>query len=171
MGNILKAYFENNKLEYSLSFIEEDMPLGTAGSLGLMSKKLDRSFILTNCDIIIKSNYEAFYNFHKDNDNLLTIVASAKEYVIPYGTCELDKDGLLAKINEKPKYSHLVNTGMYILNPEVLKYIPPKKLYHITDLIEEIKNNGGKVGVYPIGSSSWVDIGQWSEYKKATQLI
>lgn len=171
MGNILKAYFENRDLDYALSFIEEDLPLGTAGSLGLMVKKLNKPFILTNCDIIIKSNYQAIYDFHKNNNNLLTIVASAKEYTIPYGTCDIDENGLLVRINEKPKYNHLVNTGMYILNPEVIKHIPPKRLFHITDLIKSIKRDLGKIGVYPIDSSSWIDIGQWSEYRKAIESM
>ena len=97
----------------------------------------------------------------------ITLVASAKEYIIPYGTCELNDYGHLSHINEKPRYDFLINTGLYILNPDVLKLIPENKFYHITHLIEEAKNRGKKVGVFPIDDDAWIDVGQWTEYKQA----
>ena len=62
-----------------------------------------------------------------------------KNYTIPYGTCELNNKGYLERINEKPEYNFLVNTGLYILNPEILDFIPSNRIYHITQLIEEVK--------------------------------
>ena len=93
-------------------------------------------------------------------------MASAKEYVIPYGTCELNGDGHLSHINEKPKYDFLINTGLYVLNPSVLGLIPENKFCHITHLIEDAKKQGKKVGVFPIDDDAWIDVGQWGEYKK-----
>ena len=61
------------------------------------------------------------YNYHNENDYDVTIVASAKEYIIPYGSCEIEKNGDLKKINEKPKYDFLINTGLYVLNPSILE--------------------------------------------------
>jgi len=94
-------------------------------------------------------------------------VASAKEYIIPYGTCEINSDGDLSQINEKPKYDFLINTGMYVLNPEVLKIIPKNSFYHITHLVEEMKKQGRKVGVFPVDDDAWIDVGQWAEYETA----
>ena len=99
------------------------------------------------------------------------MVASAKEYIIPYGTCELNGDGHLSHINEKPKYDVLINTGLYILNPDVLNLIPKDKFYHITHLIEDATNKGKKVGVFPVDDDAWIDIGQWAEYKKVMELL
>jgi len=65
---------------------------------------------------------------------------------------------------------YLINTGLYILNPNILSFIPKNKFYHITHLIENIKNMGKKVGVYPIDDDAWIDIGQWAEYKKAVMF-
>ena len=107
------------------------------------------------------------YKFHQKGGYDITLVASAKEYIIPYGTCELNGEGQLSHINEKPKYDFLINTGLYILSPDVLKLIPENKFYHITHLIEDAKNIGKKVGVFPIDDDAWIDIGQWSEYKNA----
>ena len=98
-------------------------------------------------------------------------MASAKEYIIPYGTCELNDYGHLSHINEKPKYDFLINVGLYILNPKVLSLIPKNKFYHITHLIEDAKNQGKKVGVFPIDDDAWIDIGQWTEYKQAIESL
>ena len=75
--------------------IEEDKPLGTAGSLGLIGKQLSRSFIVTNCDVIIDTDYGDLYRFHEEGEYAITLVASLKNYTIPYGTCELNDDGSL----------------------------------------------------------------------------
>ena len=87
------------------------------------------------------------YEFHQKGGYDITLVASTKEYIIPYGTCELNDDGHLSHINEKPHYDFLINTGLYVLNPDMLKLIPENKFYHITHLIEDAKNKGKKVGV------------------------
>jgi len=164
-GKILKAYFEELQPDYKVQFIEEQEPLGTAGSLQYLQGSFDQPFFVTNCDIIIKADYANLYEFHNKGSYDITLVASAKEYVIPYGTCELNGDGHLSHINEKPKYDFLVNTGLYVLNPSVLDLIPENKFCHITHLIEDAKKQGKRVGVFPIDDDAWIDVGQWGEYK------
>ena len=170
-GKILKAFFEELRPEYNVVFVDEMEPLGTAGSLQYLNGKFNKPFFVTNCDIIIKADYASLYEFHQKGGYDVTLVASAIEYVIPYGTCELNSDGHLSHINEKPQYDYLINTGLYLLNPEILKLIPANKFYHITHLIEEVINNGQKVGVFPIDDDAWIDVGQWAEYKKAVELL
>jgi len=170
-GRILKAYFEELLPDYIVNFVDEKEPLGTAGSLRFLYKKLNQPFFVTNCDIIIKSNYASLYEFHQKGGFDITLVASAKEYIIPYGTCELNKEGHLAHINEKPQYDFLFNTGLYLLNPDMIGLIPKNKFYHITHLIEDAKNLGKKIGVFPINDDAWIDIGQWAEYKKAVNKL
>jgi dTDP-glucose pyrophosphorylase len=166
-SRILKAYFEDLNPSYSIEFIDEPKPLGTAGSLKFLFGKVDGPFFVTNCDVLVKTNYSSLYEFHNKGEYDLTLVASAKEYVIPYGTCELNGEGHLSHINEKPKYEFLINTGLYVLNPQILEYIPTDKYYHITQLIQDLKKAGKKIGVYPVGEDDWIDIGQWAEYKQA----
>jgi len=170
-GRILKAYFEELQPDYSVRFIEEQEPLGTAGSLRYLVGKFNEPFFVTNCDIIIKADYTNLYKFHQKGAYDVTLVASAKEYLIPYGTCNLNSDGHLSHINEKPQYDLLINTGLYVLNPEVLELIPENKFYHITNLIEDVKNQGKKVGVFPIDDDSWIDVGEWDEYRKAIERL
>ena len=170
-GKILKAYFEEVQSDYQVHFVDEHQPLGTAGSLRFLDDKFNQPFFVTNCDIIIKTNYSDLYEFHQKGDYDITLVASTKEYIIPYGTCQLNKDGHLDHINEKPTYDFLINVGLYILNPDVLKLIPENKFYHITHLIEDAKNQGKKVGIFPIDDDAWVDVGQWAEYRKAVERL
>lgn len=170
-SKILKAYFEELNPNYSINFIEENKPLGTGGSLRYMVNLIKTPFFVSNCDILINSDFVEIYNFHKKNHFKCSLVASTKEYSVPYGTCELDENGNLNSIKEKPKYDLLINTGFYVLNPEILKIIPKNEFYHITQLIQKINNNGDKVGVFPINDEAWIDVGQWNEYKKAIKEL
>ena len=76
-----------------------------------------------------------------------------------------------AYLEEKPEYNFLVNAGMYVLNPAVLELIPDNQLFHITHLIDKIKENGGQIGVYPVSEKAWIDVGQWAEYRNALKVI
>ena len=102
---------------------------------------------------------------------MLTLIASMQHHTVPYGVCEIDNDGSLYNIKEKPEYDFLVNTGMYIMNPEILSYIPDNSYFDITDLIETIKEKKHTIGLYPVSEKSWIDIGQWEEYNNASNLF
>ena len=92
---------------------------------------------MSNSDVIVRADLEKIYNFHTQKKFDLTLVASTKEYIIPYGTCDLDKKGHLLKINEKPVFNFLVNTGLYVLKPEIIKLIPTNKKFDLTDLLKK----------------------------------
>ncbi|MCX8059007.1 MAG: sugar phosphate nucleotidyltransferase [Spirochaetes bacterium] len=166
---IIKSYFSEINLPFNITYLQEEKPLGTAGSLYLLKGKIKSDyFILTNCDIIIDIDYYDLCDFHYKNNNHITIVVSAKNYKIPYGVCEI-KDGLLYEIKEKPEMNFLINTGMYVINSNVLNIIPENEFFHATDLINVSKRNNYKIGVYPISEDSWIDVGQWEEYKKVIE--
>ena len=171
MAKIIRAYFEEKEPDYSVGIVEEDEPRGTAGSLKLLTDKLNRPFFVSNCDVVIETDYADLYRFHMQNKHDITLVASAKQFNISYGICELNGGGSLDRIEEKPEYNFLVNTGMYVLNPAVLELIPDNQLFHITHLIDKIKENGGQIGVYPVSEKAWIDVGQWAEYRKALKVI
>jgi dTDP-glucose pyrophosphorylase len=171
MSKILRAYFEEKDPDYTIGFTEEDEPRGTAGSLKLLRDKLDKPFFVSNCDIIIEADYVDIYQFHTRNGYDITLVASAKQFNIPYGICELNGAGSLERIQEKPEYNFLVNTGLYVLDPDVIDLIPDNKLFHITHLMEKVTKNNGVIGVYPVSENAWIDVGQWAEYRKALKVI
>jgi dTDP-glucose pyrophosphorylase len=170
-SNIIKSYFDEKKYKRKLKFIEEPKELGTAGGLKLIYKELKENFLVTNCDVLHDFNYEDFVKFHIYNKFHMSVVGSFKSYSIPYGICELDKNGILNKIDEKPKKNMLINTGFYIIKKKLLKYIPKNKFFHITDLISKAKSEKNKIGLFPINDNNWSDVGEWSEYYKTNNLF
>ena len=163
-GKILKAYFEELQPEYDVSFVDENEPLGTAGSLQYLKGKFDKPFFVSNCDILVKTDYSEVANFHLKGKYSITIVGSMIHHTVPYGVCEIKNDGELVGIAEKPEYDYLINTGFYMMNPEVLDLIPDDSHTDMTSVIEMLKNNKQKVGVFPISKDSWYDVGEWSQY-------
>ena len=170
-GKLLKAFFEELEPDYSINFIEETIPLGTAGSLHMLKEELKSTFLLTNCDVILDLDHGDLIDFHTKNNCEITLVASAKKLTIPYGACEIDEEGFLSMITEKPSLDYLINTGLYVLEPTVLEEIPRGESFHITDLIEKVKSKGKRVGVFPIEDGAWIDIGQWDEYRSAIKRL
>jgi dTDP-glucose pyrophosphorylase len=170
-GRMIKAYFEDLNPSYKITYIEERKPLGTAGGLKYLQDTVVDNLIVSNSDIIIEEDYSEILKFHNEMKNDITLVASVKHYNVPYGICDIENGGKLAAIREKPDFSFLVNTGMYILNSKVINVIPSDERYHMTQLIHDIKNSSGKVGVYPVSESSWVDIGELASYKKTLEKI
>ena len=167
---MIAAFFEDFHNRYTISYIKEDSFLGTAGALKYLEGKFNTPFIVSNCDIIIDADYAKIYEFHKQGGYTLTLVGSMQHHVVPYGVCTVTGGGgQLKEIEEKPEYDFLANTGLYILNPEVLPFIPQGEQFNMTDLIRKLRDNNRRIGVYPISEESWIDVGQWEEYKKTIQ--
>ena len=161
--DLVKSYFKQNKFR-KLTFIEEKKPLGTAGALKLAGKKITSDFFVSNCDTICKFNLSKFYDYHKKNKYDFTIVVASKHHEFPYGSCVIDKKGKLKKIIEKPSTQHLVNIGLYLLKPSVVKLIPANKYFDMDTLIKKIKEKKFSIGVFPVSEDSWIDVGEWSKY-------
>lgn len=170
-AQMIKDYFESIDKKYSMEYFEEKKPLGTAGSLHLLKNKIDKTFFISNCDILIKDDYREILKYHKRYKNELTIVGSFRHYPIPYGTLETGEDGKLISIKEKPQLTFLINSGMYILEPHLIHEIPKNRFFHITELIENIKKRNGRVGVFPVSEKSWIDIGDWDKYLKEIKIL
>ncbi len=167
---LLKAYFSDSDY-YKITFVDEPEFLGTAGSLKLLPRKFDTPFFVANCDILIKCDYSEIIDFHTKGDYALTLVASMRHLQIPYGVCEIETGGKLLKIDEKPQYDYLANTGLYVLNPDLVDFIPENKFFHITHLMELLKEKNFKIGVFPVSEKSWVDVGQWDQYNTALNFF
>ena len=166
-SELIKAFFQELKPNYKINFIKEKKQLGTIGGLSLtknLLRKNKEDVFVVNCDVLHSFNYLDFYNHHKKNKFDITLVASTKNFKIPYGVCDISKKGYLVKMKEKPEYNFLVNTGFYILKKKIINLIPTKKKIDLTDLIKIAKSKGYKIGVYPIDDHNWTDIGQIDTY-------
>ncbi len=168
--NMIKSYFSDVESDYHLEYVEESKPLGTAGSLRLIGK-IDKPIIVTNCDILIQSNYADIYEYHKESQNELTIVSALRDVVIPYGVIHSTENGTVEYVEEKPNLSYFINTGMYILNPSVLDKIPKDTFYHMTDVVSDLLKSGQKVGMYPISEDSFLDMGEFEEMNRMEKKL
>jgi len=161
-------FIKENNFPFKIDWVEENDYMGTAGSLSLLINKVKDTFFISNCDIILDADYVDILKWHKENNNLMTLIGCHKEVKIPYGILEID-NGILKNFVEKPNYDILINTGVYVLEPEVISLIPKDKYIDMNTLIE-LASREGKVSVYPI-SDGWFDVGQWDEYKKSVKEL
>lgn len=161
--NMIKAYFNEIIRKYEITFVDEEKPLGTGGGLSLLKGMITSTFILSNCDIIILEDYEKIYKFHKKERNLITMVCSLKNFKIPYGVIDINDQGEIISMKEKPELSFITNTGMYIVEPQVIKELQQDQPSGFPEIIESYRLKGEKIGVYPISEQSWLDMGQFEE--------
>lgn len=170
-SDMMRFYLDQLPHKYDIAFFEEDKPLGTIGSVSLLKGKISTPFFVSNCDSINEQDYRDVYDYHINNHNEMTIVTMVKSFGIPYGVIETGEDGLMIGLKEKPEHTYRVNTGVYILNPELIEEIPEGEFFHITHLMEKVKNRGGRVGCFPVSEESWKDMGEWSEYLKMIKVF
>lgn len=162
--DMLRYYLDQLPKQYDVEFIKEDKPLGTIGSVSLLRGRIDTPFFVSNCDALISQDYRDVYEYHIKNANDITIVTALKSYSIPYGVIETTEGGVLTAIKEKPELAYQINTGVYILSPQMVDKIPGNEFFHITDLFNKVQEGGGRIGCFPVSDASWIDIGEWDKY-------
>ncbi len=170
-SDMMRFYLDQLEHKYNIEFFEETKPLGTIGSVSLLKGKINSPFFVSNCDIIIDQDYRDVYDYHRSNDNDITIVTAVKSIRIPYGVIDTGDNGLMTGLREKPEITYMINTGVYLLNPGLIDEIPEGNFFHITDLMEKVKTRGGRVGCFPVSEGSWRDMGEWPEYLKMINVM
>lgn len=164
--DVMKAYFADNERSYHITWYDEEKPLGTGGGLGLLQGKMNSTFFFANCDALLTANYESMIKFHKENENVITMICAYKNINIPYGVVDMGINGTIEAMREKPLVSFLINTGIYIVEPEVIDDIGDNEVIGFPDIVEREKNKGRKVAVFPVSESDWMDMGQLPELEK-----
>lgn len=164
----IKAFLKEKDFPYNISWVEEDDFRGTAGGLSLLADDFKETFIVSNCDVIVDADFEDLLDWHKKHRNLMTLVGCHKEIKIPYGVLKLGNEKLHSLV-EKPLYDVIINTGIYVLEPEVISLIDSKEAVDMNVLIDKASQKG-KVSVYSI-SNGWFDIGQLEEYKNTLKKL
>lgn len=155
---LIKAYFNELSTPYRVEYIEEKDYMGTGGGLFYLKERISSTFITSNCDIIANIDYAEAVRAHLENKNQITMIAANQNYGIPYGTICTDDDGMVKELREKPNMQFLVNTGVYILEPEVIEDMEAR-YYDMTDMIGDMLLRGKQVGTYIIKDEDWIDVG------------
>jgi len=165
---MIKDYFQDGShLGVNISYIEETKRLGTAGALSLLTEKPNSPFFVMNGDLLTKINYESLLDFHNETNSVATMCVREYEYQVPFGVIETDSHHLLS-IEEKPVHKNFVNAGIYVLSPDVLKFVPQNEFYDMPELFKKLLNEVSEVSAYPL-KEYWLDIGRMDDYEKADQ--
>ena len=168
---LIKAYFRETEKQYNVTWYDEEKPLGTGGGLSLLKGKMDGTFVFTNCDTLLLSDYDSIIRFHKNNGNAVTMICAWKNLQIPYGVVDMGINGAIEKIREKPELSFLTNTGMYILEPEVIDDVPDDTPITMPEIAQMEMEKGRRVAAFPANESDWLDMGQMSELEKMRERL
>ena len=170
-AQMIRAYFDELQTDYTVHFIEEKEFLGTGGGLSLLKKEINKPFFLSNCDILVKADYDCVIKTHEANGDLITFVAAMKEVEVPYGVIITEADGSASKLQEKPHFSFLTNTGVYYMEPQVIEEMPEETFIHITDVAQKYIDHGSRVGVFPVSEKNWLDMGQINEMSHMLKVL
>lgn len=169
--NLIRTFFQETGRKEDIRFVDEETFLGTGGGLRLLLGKVEGTFFMTNCDILVEEDYRLMLEYHREHHNIATMICAKKEVEMPYGTVETDEEGRAVSLSEKPRFRFLTNTGLYVLEPEFLERIPEDTFIHITDVIQDCIDRGERVGVYTVGEEAWLDMGQMDELHRMKRKL
>lgn len=165
---IVEHFQDGRKFGVELSYVNETQPLGTAGSLSLMSPP-DEPLLVLNGDILTDVDYRAVVEFHREQRADLTVCVRQYDLQVPYGVVE-STGTLVDRIVEKPVMTFFVNAGIYLLEPSVHAYIPSGTRYDMTELVAKLIADGKRVANFPI-VEYWLDIGRQDDYLVAQEAV
>jgi dTDP-glucose pyrophosphorylase len=168
-AGMIRAYFDDLDPDYRTVYVQEDSYLGTGGGLSLLRGAIDSTFILSNCDILIQDDLSSAYACHRRDGNDITLVCAMMNVSIPYGVVDVDRSGRILGMKEKPEISKLVNTGVYIVEPDVMDLIDDNEPIDFPDVAKRCMDKGGRVGVFPISENAWMDIGELNKMHLAAK--
>ena len=168
-AELIKAYFGNGKkFNIKINYVHEKKSLGTAGPLKLI-KNLKEPFLVMNGDIITKLNFLDLFSYHKKNNAAMTIAVKKYTNQLPFGTISFNKNNVI-DIEEKPTTNHLISTGIYILSPIAIRFIPVNTFFTIPDLIKALIKAKLNVIKYEF-DEYWLAIEQLEQLEEASNNI
>ncbi len=165
-SHAIKDFFgDGSKFGVDIKYIVEEYRMGTAGALSLLKENPLEPFFVMNGDVITNVNFDHMMDYHIANNSIATMGVKEYDIMVPYGVVDTH-DGVIKSIEEKPSHKFFVNAGIYILNNEILDYVPKNKFYDMTDLFEVIIEKKLKGVSFPI-YEEWADIGKQDELERA----
>ena len=165
---IIDYFGDGSRFGVSIAYLVEEEPLGTAGSLHLLPDSVTEPFLLLNGDVLTHLKPSQLLNFHNEHHALATLCVREHNLKLPFGVVQVD--GVeLAGFEEKPTYTHMVNAGIYIIDPQLLKLIQPHQYIDTPDLLKAAQDVGHRVAVFPI-HEYWLDVGRPETLKEAHSI-
>ena len=120
---------------------------------------LGDAYLINRPDWQTENTAEKFYEYHSEGKFDITLVVATKKHSLSYGSCQLDRAGNFKKIIEKPYTNHLVNIGLYLLKPSIIKMVSKNESISMDGLLTRAKKRNKKIGVFPVSENNWNDVG------------
>lgn len=167
LAHLIEAIFNGRPRGAQLTYVHEDIPLGTAGPLRLVDG-LDGTFIVMNGDLLTDLDFRALIDLHRMSGNTVTIATHERRNVVDYGVLHTEPGDSprLVAYDEKPETSLTVSMGIYVMEPEVLDRIPASGYFDFPQLVQQLLDEGVQVGTFPF-TGFWLDIGRRDDYEQA----
>lgn len=166
LGHMVEDYFgDGSKMNARIEYIREQAPLGTAGALGLLARRPEAPFLVTNGDVLTDINYGELLDFHIHHQAAATMAVRIHEWQHPFGVVQTQGVDIVG-FEEKPVSRTHINAGVYVLAPESLNALAPKERCDMPTLFERLQADGRRTVVYPM-HEPWLDVGRPSDYETA----
>lgn len=165
-AEMVKTYFgDGSRWGVNIDYLQEELPLGTAGPLGLLSEYPSDPVLVMNGDLLTKVNFQQLLDFHQAHRAQATMCVREYESQVPFGVVHLDHHRLL-EIEEKPVQRFFVSAGIYVLEPKILNFITPGTRLDMPELFKMVIAKGLETAAFPI-REYWLDIGRMDDLEKA----
>ena len=168
----IRSYFgQGESLGMQIGYSVEESPLGTAGSVRLAARQLDETFLVISGDALCDVDLSKLVAFHKEKGAAVTIGLKSVDNPLEFGIVVTDEDGRIERFLEKPSwgqvFSDTINTGIYVLEPEVLKHVPTDRPYDFSkELFPYLLEMGRPMYGY-VMDGYWQDIGNLDQFRTA----
>jgi mannose-1-phosphate guanylyltransferase len=169
---LIKSIGDGKKFGASILYAFEETPAGTAGAVKNVGEFLDSTFVVASGDVLADVDIKALFDYHKEKKAVATMALTEVDNPTEFGIVGLDDDNRIVKFKEKPKeeevFSNLINAGIYILEPEVLDFIPGNQMFDFSkNVFPKLLENNKPVYGAPI-TGLWMDIGRPHDLLNAT---
>ena len=170
LGELIEAYVDRARWPgVRIAFLREEEPLGTAGPLGLVGG-LDETFLVTSGDILTSLDYRQLVAHHRRRGAVLTVGIHERRQRLDVGVVELDAQDSVRAYLEKPELCHLVSMGVYVCEPEILRYVVPRVRLDMPELVARLLAAGRPVVGFR-SDAHWLDVGVFQEHARASELF
>ena len=169
LGHMIEQHFgDGSRFSVEISYLRETQPLGTAGSLSLL-ENCDQPMVVMNGDIITKMNFAAMLKVFENEKVSATMGVREFLYTVPYGCVNINGT-MIADVEEKPTFRHLINAGIYVLSPDVLSMLQHGAYCDMPQLFHTIIASGRPANTFHV-TEEWIDIGQKEDLLWAQKLF
>ena len=170
LGHKIEDFFgDGSRWNCSIRYLREERELGTAGPLRFLEDKVQSAVLVVNGDLLTTVDFGACADFHYSGHYDLTLGMSYHTVQIPYGVVQMNEEGKVASVEEKPRQTYPIYAGLYFIEPHLISLVPPNVMFPMTSLIERAISEGAHVGAFPI-HELWDDIGMPDNYVAAQDL-